>query len=400
MHPPSNFKDPLRLDRGDGILRYGQPFVLSCNESLLYKEGSVVMNPRLYVASSIKNERTATRSSNRQSIYMQAAFTADTVWTCMRPSAGRLPTNERYVSIGSPVSRELSFVLVHQLTNCYLKTDKGRPEYTDFGPELEVAAERTLGVGKLGLVVSEMSGASTAQTLTKPDMPTNLWHFQYASDPRDAEDFRKIPPPATFEYISRDVRDQVLSRGLFSFVELRRHFEDTFSGGIVQPKDTLTPLIVHRQDAGAALLAFGIVVEDVHMDILLNGFDASRTGFIDLRDVMYSLHADPDAHGKLDTDMRDALVKDAFSRISNNSPTVAFSALRSSFHPEQMPFVQEGKYSEIETWKAFNDAFSRKKVAKTEELMVKFAQFKDFHRDISACVRDDGLFEAIVRAWN
>jgi hypothetical protein len=400
MHPPENFKDPLRLDRGDGILRYGQPFVLSCNESLLFQEGSVVMNPRLYLSSSIKNERTATRSSNRQSVYMQAAFNADTVWTCMRPSAGRLPTNERFISIGSPVSRELSFVLVHQLTNCYLKTDKARPEYTDFGPELEVSAERTLGVGKLGLVVSEMSGASTAQTLTKPDVPTNLWHFLYASNPRDAEEYRKIPPPATFEYICRDVRDQIVTRGLFSFVELRRHFEDTFSGGIVQPKDTLTPLIVHRQDAGAALLAFGIVVEEVHMDILLSGFDASRTGFIDLREALTTLHADPDSHRRQDVDMRDALVKEAFRRISNNASAVPFRVLRSSFHPEQMPFVQGGKYSEVETLKAFNDAFSRKKVMKMEEPMIKFAQFKGFHRDIGACVHDDGSFEGIIKAWD
>jgi hypothetical protein len=49
------------FDPTDLILRIGQPFQLRCNKSLLLSANSGVLNPELYLSSTKKNERTATR---------------------------------------------------------------------------------------------------------------------------------------------------------------------------------------------------------------------------------------------------------------------------------------------------------------------------------------------------
>ena len=66
---------------------------------------------------------------------------------------------------------------------------------SEFGVDYECYADRTALTGKLGLVVSEMSGLSTPSTLAKPDNPVYGWNMVLASDPAQAEDTRTLPQP-------------------------------------------------------------------------------------------------------------------------------------------------------------------------------------------------------------
>ena len=58
----------------DDVVHYGQAFLLGCNESLLFSDYSSQLAPALYLSSTLKNERTTTKTTNRQVIahYMRA----------------------------------------------------------------------------------------------------------------------------------------------------------------------------------------------------------------------------------------------------------------------------------------------------------------------------------------
>jgi hypothetical protein len=60
IRPPErlcNYSD----DPSEPILHVGQPFMLRCSESLLYTPESTILSPALYLSSTKKNERTATK---------------------------------------------------------------------------------------------------------------------------------------------------------------------------------------------------------------------------------------------------------------------------------------------------------------------------------------------------
>lgn len=390
--PPKSFKDPLGTEDSDEFLKYGQPFSLACNESLLFTPDAAVMNPPLYLSSSIKNDRNTTKSSNRQCVYLTAAHDSDTVWTCMRPSSGRLPTNERYVMVGHPVDISTSFVLVHSNSNSYLKTDAHRKEFTDFGVELEVCAERTLGIGKLSIIVSEFQGTATAQTLTKPDVPSNLWHFGYASSPEDAVETREFPPPPTVDGMMIEIRRIVLAKGIYGLSSLRRHVEDGARG--VQDRSRGTSLIIHREDARQALISGGIALLDAHLELILDEYDKKGSGYIDMAQVIGALgESNPGA----DYQARDELVEEQFARLSSGGRGISYTALLAAYRPGNVPYVLSGDYTESEALQGFREAFYRP-VKSTDSLIINLTQFLNFYRDVGASIRDDEYFRQLLEA--
>jgi hypothetical protein len=205
VRPPVHLRG-VEDDDHDPVLRIGQAFCLVCNESLLVNPESNVLAPTLYLCSIKKNERTATRRSNRQMVYMSPKNDADSVWVTALPSRGHKNASARYLSIGRPASIEDSIQITHRQTNMYLTTDPANKEMSEFGLEVEVFADRTAATGKLSLMAYEFKGLSTAQTLEKPDSPSYAWHFVVSSDPSTAVDDRQLPPPATTDVLLEQVR--------------------------------------------------------------------------------------------------------------------------------------------------------------------------------------------------
>lgn len=103
MRPPSSLKN-FEDDESDPILRIGQAFCIGCNESLLINPSSNILAPTLFLCSTKKTERTSTKSTNRQMIYMSRNNDADSVWVVVKPSLGHSNASERYLTNGQPLT--------------------------------------------------------------------------------------------------------------------------------------------------------------------------------------------------------------------------------------------------------------------------------------------------------
>eukprot|EP01031_Cornospumella_fuschlensis_P039680 gene39680-48313_t len=110
--PPKHLQN-ITDQEDDPVLYIGQPFLLACNEALLVQPGSNLLNPTLYLASTRKSERTATKRSNRQSVFVSTGPDADCVWFAQVPSKGKANGTERFLAIGTPVSTSVSYQLTH-----------------------------------------------------------------------------------------------------------------------------------------------------------------------------------------------------------------------------------------------------------------------------------------------
>jgi hypothetical protein len=390
---PGVFKDQYAPN--DELLRYGQPFSLICNESLRYTEDSSIRDPDLFLSSTLKNERNATKSSNRQSVFLSAAHTADAVWYCMRPSRGRDPSSERVMAIGHPVSADYSFVLTHHSSNTFLKADAKVREFTDFGVEVEVCAEKSASVGKLGIVVSEQAGLATCATLTKPDIPSNLWHFEYASSPSAAVDRRSVPEVATVDSLLGDIRRQVISSGIFGMVDFRRRVMDSIRGADAT-RDVST--IVHREDARIALINAGCEYKDTHFDQILSSFDTKKSGHVDMYIILERISKLTEEGVECDFSSRTSLVNGKYRELLGGKKSITIADFAARFYHEDLPFVQDGQYTSLEVMTAFKTAFPQSQKKHSDSAVLKPAQFAGFFADIGASIPDDEYFYSVVNA--
>jgi hypothetical protein len=388
---PGVFKDSYAPE--DELLRYGQPFSLICNESLRYTEDSAIRDPDLYLFSTLKNERNATKSSNRQSVFLSMAHTADAVWTCMRPSRGRNPKSERVVAIGHPVSADCSFVLTHHSSNTFLKADANVREYTDFGVEVEVCAEKSASVGKLGIVMSEQVGLATCATLSKPDIPDTLWHFEYASSPSAAVDRRSVPEVATVDSLIGDIRRHVITAGIFGMVDFRRRVMDSIRGADAT-RDVST--IVHREDARTVLINAGCAYKDTHFDQILSSFDTKKSGHVDMYIMLERICRFPDEGVACDFRSRASLVNAKYRELLGAEQSITISEFAERFHPEELPFVQDGQYTKLEVMTAFRAAFPQSQKKHSTSAVLRPAQFSGFFADVGASIPDDEYFNYVL----
>lgn len=129
--PPRHLQDVLD-NKDDDILRVGQPFLLACHDTLLVQPGARLLAPTLYLASVKKNERTATKRTNRQMVFMTTELNGDCIWSATIPSKGKTNGTERFLQVGQPVNNETSYQLTHRQTNMY----ENIPLSVDFRPLL------------------------------------------------------------------------------------------------------------------------------------------------------------------------------------------------------------------------------------------------------------------------
>ena len=181
LRPPRHLKGVEDDDR-DEILRIGQAFIIGCNSALLSSSSNNDLSAPLYLRSERKNERTSTKRNNRQAVHLSPINNADTIWTAISASKGRHNAAQRFLSFGQPVTTEGSLQITHRQTNMYLTCDPSSIEMSEFGPEVQCFADRTVSTGRLFLLSSEFNGTSTSQTLEKSDSPRFGWHFVTSTD--------------------------------------------------------------------------------------------------------------------------------------------------------------------------------------------------------------------------
>ncbi len=385
VRPPKHLRD-IGDDGTDNYVRVGQAFMLQCSDSLLISQTSRMLSPSLYVCSTKKNERTATRSTNRQMVYMSSRVDADAIWFVSRPSLGKANASERFLANGTPVNTADNYMITHRQTNQYLAVDPKNTMESEFGIEVECFCDRTALCGKLSLMVSEFKGASTAQTLTKPDSPNYAWRFLSSSNSEDAIDVRgQLPPAATRDQIMQELLLDVKSRGVDGFWNLRAFF-------LALDKKAMNVGKIDRQDLMSALHQWGCSVEDRYLDTIVNLVDVAGTGLVSWKDFIRLVR---DSAGSL-SDVRQGVLMDAFARIDvNGAGNVTLDDIAFCFRGADHPLCTVGQLSEKDALAHMFISLSTKGRMPSS---ISFAQFADYFSDLSACVEDDDYFAALLNA--
>jgi Ca2+-binding EF-hand superfamily protein len=379
--PPANmasYDDSL----DDPIVHIGQSYLLACNESLLLKPGSKLLQPTLYLTSTKKNERMATKRTNRQMVYMTPLVNADSIWNSVVPSRGRNNAAGRFLAMGQPLNVSDAFQITHRQTNVYLACDAAEKTATEFGVEYEAYADRSSAAGKLGLVVSEFQGLSTSQTLSKPDAPIFAWHFVFADSPESAIDNRTLPPPANREAILLEVQEVVKARGVDAFWNLRSFFKQFELKMLSTGK-------IDREDLKACLRDWGINTPNHYLDAIVNLCSGSDMGLLDIKEFLAILR------GPLSFERED-LVSAVYAKLDKDMERiVAIEELSKYFSGADHPLVTIGGFTEKEALEHLLQSFEVKGKMPRKVLYEKFC---DYYADLSAAIEDDSYFETIVRS--
>lgn len=127
----------------DGILRYGDPFLIACHPSLRVDDKTGLLKPLLHLKSSRVSNVDYAKMSNHQLVAMVGGnINYSMVWEASRVA------NRKYQPKGHPVCAGDPIVLLHRATGTPLAAD---PAYTmdgEFGREYELSCHKYLTFGK------------------------------------------------------------------------------------------------------------------------------------------------------------------------------------------------------------------------------------------------------------
>jgi hypothetical protein len=381
--PPNTIAVRDTQDVGDDILRYGQPFLLQCNESLLISSDQRTMAPPLFLASTQKNERTTTKITNKQAAYMQETPSADCLWNVQKPSRGKTGCTERFVSHGLPVSSNEPFVLSHQITNTFISTNASTTELSDFGHEFEVFTSRDSAKGKLAVMASEFSGKTTTGQLTKSTVADNEWIFCAAADPLAATDTRVIPVPPQFEELLDDLFQALVAGNIGGFTELRKDFQDI---------DSMHDGRIEIREAKKIFEKRGINMSTGHYDRVFESVDKKNDRLVYFSELI-SLLRMPLSEARL------KLIVEVYRDIDmGGNEKVPLATLSQLFEPKNHPLVQNGTYGPEEMRNIyFTNLIESTKIRK-QAPFVTLDAFVDFFSDLSSAIQDDADFEEVFSA--
>jgi hypothetical protein len=422
MRPPKHLQN-ITDREDDSIIRVGQPFILACSEALLIPPATAnasnfgnMLLPTLYLCSTKKNERTATKRSNRQMVFMNTVLDADAIWFVSIPSKGKANGTEKFLSIGSPMSISVPYQLTHRQTNMYLTCDTTFRISTEFGVEYECYADRSTAYGKIGLMVSEFKGLSTSQTLSKPDAQNFSWNFVTSNDPdnsraesspanrtsnSNASPFSRtlaegtLPPVATSENILKSIQEFIASKGIDAYWNLR-----LFLLSLNKKLNVSNYSKIDRVDLKNALVEWGINIfsnyTSRYLDMILDSVDKGKLGLIDLKDFFALIHSQENSS------KREKSLINIFATVIDpeGRNNVAVGDLRQKFHGEDHPLVSMGGYDEQYAFEHILQCTSIP-LTKNESHKFTLAMFTDYYLDLSAAIEDDEYFLGIVRSnWN
>jgi len=372
-------------DDNDPILKIGQPFCLECNESLLVNNDAPILSPTLYLNSTKKNERNATKTTNRQLVYMSPNNDAESVWTLITPSFGKKNGSERFLSKGAPVTIDDTVQITHRQTNMYLTCDPSNGFKSEFGIEFELYADRAAACGKLALIVSEFKGISTTQTLSKPDAPQFAWKVVTSNDENAIIDKKVLPPAPTIDNLLQKIREYILSRGFDGFWYLREYLLEL-------EKRAVSDGSIDREDLKEALIMWGLPIDRRYIDKIIDLKDEKNTGMIDWRGFISLLR------GSI-SDNRKAILKEIFYSLGRGEPKINVDKLNAAFTGSSHPHVANGASSAD----VFNHLIKLCSKSGRSPSAISYEAFSDYFCDLSPAINDsdDAIFDAIVRnCWS
>lgn len=407
VRPPRHLQDVTDRD-DDPVLKVGQPFLLACSESLLIQPNSNLLKPVLYISSTKKNERTSTKRTNRQTVFLKPGIDADGIWMITIPSKGKANGTERFLAIGTPATIDQVFQFTHRQTNMYLTVDAKITTTTEFGVEYECYADRSTAYGKIGLMVSEYKGLSTSQTLSKPDAATFSWSVVYASDPSNAMETRRfLPPPPTKDTILHEIQEFIRNRGVDAYWNLHDYLLSLLRG-VPNPNGK-----IDRVDLKLSLAEWGIKLNPKYLDVVLDTIDNGRMGLIDLQSFFALIRGEmpssrfsvlQEIFMKLDQEHQGYIVNGTLTKNFNGSehPLVSIGGYSPSYALEHMikyfdTLPAATSYAHPTHGRLIQGSTPTPVSATNNAKRITFDAFLQYYGDLSAAIDQDDYFITVVR---
>jgi len=384
VRPPTNLKH-FEDNENDQILRMGQAFCLACNESLLVKENADILAPTLYLCSTKKNERTTTKNTDRQMVYLSNQQDSDSIWLAVKPSYGRANISERYLATRQPLIVGDVIQLTHRQTNMYLTVDPKQVIRTQFGIDYECYADRASSCKKLGLLISEKKGESTGETLTKPDASQFSWTIVTANSEEEAVESRRLPAPATIDVLLNKYREFIVSRGVDAFWNLRAFIIEIEKVNFADGK-------IEKENLKDALFKWGCPLEFKSLSKIVDMGDNNKIGMIEWRRFISSLRGDvPPSRKKI--------IKEVFERIDKKREGfVPVTTIQSIFNGRNHPLVAIGGGTNNDALEHFLFSTTLKTSRSKPLAYLTYEPFEDYYADLSIAIEDDDIFTDIINS--
>lgn len=458
VRPPSHLQDLQDLQYTDDVLKIGQPFLLACHDSLLESitantsnNSQTILSPPLYLSSIKKTDSTATKRSNKQSVYLSKEVNSNAVWT-FTTTHNLKNENEFYLSKGKPVESSTDslsnnlLVLTHRSTNNLLTCSSlDYHTLTEFGVEYEVYCDRNL-----------MS--NTHINNSNPAIANFYWKVLAApisssasSSPVNKNVLRVDDPYSASEALNLCIK----SRGIDAFWNLRKYLYD-LEDEILKTsflsnknKTSSVGIKIEKNEFFSAILNWGLDINKEIIKKTLDLADSSNIGLIDLRNFMDLVtgyyYLKKDNSNQFDSSILGrsmnirTINKDSLSIIENKKntlgsryDTLAFifrkllsvtpsstyttiDQINKHFNADDHPLVAIGGYSRdaaLDQMLYFMFRYhhvnynllkeeSKRNKAKEDELSsfkLSFDSFVEYYMDFSAAIDDDDYFKGVVNS--
>lgn len=412
IRAPTHLQD-FQVDNDDE-LKYGQSFLLACNQSLLVSEDGCCMEPTLYLSSLLRNYRTATRITNKQAVFLTTNCDADAIWIVSLPSKGKSFENIQKYN-GDPVLSGDLFLLKHRSTNTCLTVNSLMSYQTDYGSDLEVITSPETSIGKLSLVEYELNGRGTSRTLRKPDLLCHEVMFVTSSHPRYAVDNRVFPEQFNSKDLLLDLSASIRSLGQTSFLELRKDCIDIDRGlryrSPLSNNKTLKGQI-DITDLREILSKKGINTTDSYYDELFdlfreirppsvrnyqrgNSYEKEIGGYINYKDFISRLR------GKISKSRSNYLrliYDDLLKDLNNIYEHLPLQELSNRFNPNAILIVQERGLNPNQFRIEYLEGVIDTIVETNSHIIVTFEGFLNYFSDLSSLIDSDEEFEEFIQS--
>ena len=261
----------------DGVLRYGDPFLIACNPALRVDEDTGMLKPLLHLRSSRVSTVDYARMSNHQLVAMVGG-TIDygMVWEIKRVA------NRKYQPKGQPIRAGDSCVVLHRATGTPLACDTSYTLASEFGTEYEVAGHKYLSYGKTLNLILEQDGVCTGDVGQRAELNPNMWQISTAREPQ------KVSSGGASAQSLVTMTPEILVDGI------RAHLAKTDGGvdAIVAAFDSIDDRgngIINRQEFAWALRDHGISLGEIQSRMLLDYFDTNGDGAITVTEFVAAL---------------------------------------------------------------------------------------------------------------
>ena len=369
-----------KVDESDGSeeVAWGVPFRLMCNPSLRVDSRTGLLQPPLYLASALKNERKSSPQSNQQLVFLTARKSYDTVFVAQAPANSKKAGARRVLDEGVPILAGSEMVIQHCATKQLLASDLKYATATDFGTEYEVSGSTVSSQGRISVMAGEFSGQTTGQTYAKPEQAQNVWAFCLSEAPECGIDNRNLPPAVTGEALLKKVLGTLRERSKNAVRALKSAFRvmDSQSDGKLD-----------SEDLKWGLRDLGVDLNDEQFGILFKSFDKGGDGIINLSEFLVAVRGGM-------SDVRVDIVLQAYDKLdADGSGMVTTDDILDLYDVASDPMVMEGVKTAQQAAAEFMSQWET-----TPDGIVTRQEFIEYYKDLSAEVDSDDEFVPIVAA--